>query len=53
LRLCATTCDAIHLATAFLAGPIDAFVADDDRLIDAARAAGITVVQPGGVRDNR
>lgn len=42
------TLDAIHLATAMLAGPIEAFIAYDDRLVDAARAAGLAVVQPGG-----
>jgi len=41
------TLDAIHLATAILAGPFEAFVAYDDRLVDAARSAGMTVVQPG------
>lgn len=39
--------DAIHLATAMLAGAIDAFVTYDDRLAQAARAAGLRVVQPG------
>lgn len=41
------TLDAIHLATAILAGPVEAFIAYDDRLVDAARAAGLTVVRPG------
>lgn len=41
------TLDAVHLATALLTGPLDGFVAYDDRLADAARAAGIRVVQPG------
>jgi predicted nucleic acid-binding protein len=41
------TLDAIHLATAILAGPIDGFVAYNERLVDAARSAGLTVVQPG------
>ncbi len=41
------TLDAIHLATAILAGPVEAFVAYDDRLVDAARSTGMTVVQPG------
>ena len=39
--------DAVHLATALLAGPLEALVAYDQRLADAARAAGISVVQPG------
>ena len=39
--------DAVHLATAVLAAPLEAFVVYDDRLAEAARAAGITVVQPG------
>jgi predicted nucleic acid-binding protein len=39
--------DAVHLATAILAGPLEAFVAYDDRLAEAVRAAGISVVQPG------
>jgi len=39
--------DADHLATAVLAGPLDALVAYDERLAAAARAAGLTVVQPG------
>ncbi len=39
--------DAVHLATGILAGPLEAFVAFDDRLADAARAVGLVVVQPG------
>ena len=39
--------DAVHLATALLAAPLEAFVVYDDRLAEAARAVGITVVQPG------
>ncbi len=39
--------DAVHLATALLAAPLDAFVAYHDRLAEAARAAGMTVAQPG------
>jgi predicted nucleic acid-binding protein len=39
--------DAVHLATAVLAGPLDSFVAYDERLADAARVAGINVAQPG------
>jgi predicted nucleic acid-binding protein len=39
--------DAVHLATAALAAPLEAFVVYDDRLAEAARAVGITVVQPG------
>lgn len=41
------TLDAIHLATALsLAGELDAFVTYDDRLADAARAAGLPVIRP-------
>lgn len=41
------TLDAIHLATALAATPgIDAFVTYDDRLAEAARAAGLRVVRP-------
>ena len=41
------TLDAIHLASALSARePLDAFVAYDLRLIDAARAAGLPVVSP-------
>jgi len=39
--------DAVHLATAVLAGPLEAFVVYDARLADAVRSAGIRVVQPG------
>lgn len=39
--------DAVHLATAVLAAPLEAFVVYDDRLAEAARAVGMTVVQPG------
>ncbi len=39
--------DALHLATAFLAGPLEAFVTYDRRLAEAARSAGLAVVQPG------
>jgi len=39
--------DAVHLATAVLAGPLEAFVVYDDRLAEAARSAGIPVAQPG------
>jgi uncharacterized protein len=40
--------DAIHLATALeLADDLDAFVTYDDRLAEAARAAGMTVASPG------
>jgi uncharacterized protein len=39
--------DAIHLATALsLGATLDAFVTYDDRLAEAARAAGLRVVQP-------
>lgn len=41
------TLDAIHLATALaLIDEIEAFVTYDDRLADAARAAGLPVVRP-------
>ena len=41
------TLDAIHVATALAIGPtLDAFVTYDDRLADAARAAGLPVVRP-------
>lgn len=40
------TLDAIHVATALQVGWIDAFVTYDDRLADAARAAGLRVVRP-------
>lgn len=39
--------DAIHLASALIAEPLEAFVTYDDRLAQAARAAGLSVVQPG------
>lgn len=40
--------DAVHLATALAIGEDDLeFVTYDERLADAARANGITVVQPG------
>jgi predicted nucleic acid-binding protein len=40
--------DAIHLATALAIGDRDVqFVTYDDRQAEAARAAGLTVVQPG------
>lgn len=38
--------DAVHLATALLAGPLEAFVAYDDRLLQAARDAGLSVARP-------
>ncbi len=39
--------DAIHLATAIeLGDSLDAFVTYDDRLAEAARAAGLSVVRP-------
>ena len=42
------TLDAIHLATALeLGSDLDSFVTYDDRLAEAARAAGMTVVAPG------
>jgi uncharacterized protein len=41
------TLDSIHLATAMrLIEELDAFVTFDDRLADAARAAGLPVVRP-------
>jgi uncharacterized protein len=40
--------DAIHIATALSIGDRDLqFITYDDRQADAARAAGLTVVQPG------
>lgn len=43
--------DAIHLASALGLGPeLDAFVAYDRRLADAARAAGLAVAAPGRAR---
>lgn len=39
--------DAIHLASALIAGPLEAFVTYDDRLAQAARAVGLSVVEPG------
>lgn len=44
--------DAVHLATALFAAPLDAFVVYDDRLAEAARAAGMTVAQPGRVGES-
>ena len=42
------TFDALHLASALLLGDaLTAFVAYDDRLVDAARAAGLVVAAPG------
>ncbi len=41
------TLDAIHLATAILIGPVEAFVTYDDRLAAAARGAGLVLAQPG------
>jgi len=42
------TLDAVHLATALDAGrSVDAVVAYDRRLLDAARAAGFAVLAPG------
>ncbi len=41
------TLDSVHLATALgLLGELDAFVTYDDRLAEAARAAGLPVVRP-------
>lgn len=41
------TLDAVHLATAvFLGTEVDAIVTYDDRLANAARAAGLSVVRP-------
>jgi predicted nucleic acid-binding protein len=40
------TLDAIHLATALLVGDLDAVIAYDQRLIDAAREHGLTVLSP-------
>jgi predicted nucleic acid-binding protein len=41
------TLDAIHVASAVALQPeLDAFVTYDDRLAEAARAAGLTVIRP-------
>jgi uncharacterized protein len=40
--------DAIHVAAAIDASPIDAFVSYDERQSAAARLAGLTTVAPGG-----
>ena len=41
------TLDAIHVASAqALGSELDAFITYDDRLADAARSAGLTVVRP-------
>lgn len=41
------TLDAIHVASALaVAAELDAFVTYDDRLADAARAAGLLVIRP-------
>lgn len=40
------TLDAIHVATALGIPGVDAFVTYDDRLAEAARAAGLPVVRP-------
>lgn len=45
------TLDAIHLASALMLGDrVDAVIAYDDRLLAAARTAGLPVEQPGGTR---
>lgn len=41
------TLDAIHLASALEVSVLAALVTYDDRLAEAARSAGISVVQPG------
>lgn len=41
------TLDAIHIATALSAAPLEALVAYDERLAEAARAGGLVVAQPG------
>lgn len=41
------TLDAIHLATALHAGPLDGLVTYDARLHDAAAARGLAVFHPG------
>lgn len=38
--------DAVHVATASVAGPLDALVGYDTRRADAARVAGLCLVQP-------
>jgi predicted nucleic acid-binding protein len=40
--------DAIHVAAAALASPVDAFVTYDERQAAAARLAGLRTVSPGG-----
>ena len=42
------TLDAIHVAAAVDASPVDAFVSYDERQAAAARLAGLRTVQPGG-----
>jgi uncharacterized protein len=40
--------DAIHVATAVDASPLDAFVSYDERQAATARLAGLRTVRPGG-----
>jgi hypothetical protein len=40
--------DAIHVAAAISAGPLDAFVTYDERQSAAARLAGLRTIAPGG-----
>ncbi len=42
------TLDSIHLATALSVDRLDGFVTYDDRLSQAANAAGLSVFAPGG-----
>lgn len=46
MPLALRTLDAIHLATALSIPGLGAFVTYDDRLADAARAAGLPLVRP-------
>jgi len=46
MPLALRTLDAIHLATALSIPGVGAFVTYDDRLADAARAAGLPLVRP-------
>jgi predicted nucleic acid-binding protein len=40
--------DAIHVAAAISAAPLDAFVSYDERQSAAARLAGLRTIAPGG-----
>lgn len=41
------TLDAVHLATALSVAPLEGFITYDDRLAQAANAAGLSVFAPG------